>query len=317
MSYYLSEAYSDLYNPRVDSYLNDNLRFIDYMQDEDIEEVVESVFWELRDYGNTLEEALDLLSFSASDEVITESYEELLQEFLTEASLNPYAPAGSAAAKEYQKYTTKSRRAADRSARIGRAVKQVRSRVDGGIARVKAGLSGAKGGMGRAAKTLGSSVSNDASEGKARLGQLLRRGVSKVQAGAGRVGRAYTAAKKELTGETGRQSEVRRAMRQNIRNVRAAQRTARGQDTSAFDTPSTQVDTSGIPSGPKPPVPPKYSERKYPVEPSSGQTTLFTRPVKGKPSGPEPRVPSGGQRKFGKTPRPKGGSKTRQIPIRF
>lgn len=299
MSYYLSEAYGDLYNPRIDSYLNDNLRFIDYMQDEDIEEVVESVFWELRDYGNTLEEALEIIKISASDEVITESYDELLEEFLVE-SRSQLMARRQAAQQGLQQQKARLQSDTRKEAR--------RARVDGAISRVKAGIAGARGGMGRAAKALGSRVTSAAStagkaaqEGKARLGQLLRRGVSKVQAGAGRVGRAYTAAKKELTGETGRQAELRRSLRQNVRSARAAQRASATKDTSEFEKPASA---------------PTSSERRYPVEPS-GQTNLFTGPVKGKSVGASTSVPSGGQRKFGKTRKPKGGSGVRQLPMRF
>jgi hypothetical protein len=78
--YHLSEAYSNLYNSRQGEDFSDNLRFIDYMLDEDIEEVVESLFWEFRDYGNSIDESIDLLRSSTSTEVINESLD-----FLTEA----------------------------------------------------------------------------------------------------------------------------------------------------------------------------------------------------------------------------------------
>jgi hypothetical protein len=301
MSYYLSEAYSNLYNPRVDSFLNDNLRFLDFMQDHEIEEVVESLFWELRDYGNTLDESFEIMLLASSDEVITEAYDELFEEFLTE-SRSAVLARRAAAQQGLQQQKQILQGDMRKDAR--------KARVDGAISRVKAAVSGAKGGMGRAAKALAKpvaaaaqSVSKTAQEGKARLGQLLRRGISKVQSGAGRVSRAYSAAKSELTGETGRQAALKNQMRQDIRSVRANQRTQRGKDTSAF-------------TGTKPPVPPAPAAKSYPVEPS-GQTSLFSGPVKGKSVGADVSVPPGGQRKYGSARRPKGGSGKRQLPLRF
>lgn len=172
MSYYLSEAYEGLYNPRVDSYLDDNLRFIDFMQDHEIEEVVESVFWELRDYGNTLEESIETLELAASDEIICEAYDDILMEAARPSSRSAVMARRAQAQQGLQ--TQKARLQTDlrRDAR--------RARVDGAISRVKAGIAGARGGMGRAAKALGGTISKAAQEGKARLGQLLRRGISKV-----------------------------------------------------------------------------------------------------------------------------------------
>lgn len=195
MSYYLSEAYEELYNPRVDSNFDDNLRFIDFMQDHEIEEVVESVFWELRDYGNSLEEAIETLQFAVSEDVICEAYDDINLENLDEAAvLNPYAPAGSKDAARYRKYTSASKKSADQKmrmdARLARVKGAVKRRVDGAISRVKSGIAGARGGMGRATKALGGTISKAGQEGKARLGQLLRRGVKNVGKFVGSAGKA-------------------------------------------------------------------------------------------------------------------------------
>lgn len=80
--YHLTEAYGELYNTRLteDSYY-DNLRFVDYLQPEQIEEVMESLIWEFMDYGDSLEEATDILELAFSDdEIICESLE-----FISEA----------------------------------------------------------------------------------------------------------------------------------------------------------------------------------------------------------------------------------------
>jgi hypothetical protein len=75
--YHLTEAYGELYNTRLteDSYY-DNLRFVDYLQPEQIEEVMESLIWEFMDYGDTLDEAVDTLELAFSDdEILCESLE--------------------------------------------------------------------------------------------------------------------------------------------------------------------------------------------------------------------------------------------------
>jgi len=181
MQYYLSEAYSDLYNPRVDSNLDDNLRFIDPMEDSDIEEVVESLVWEICDYGNSLDESFDILSHAASDEIITEAYEDLVYDFLSES--RSQVMARRAAAKQGLE-REKSRLQSDvrKEAR--------RSRVDGAISRVKSAIAGSRGGMGRAVKNLGGQVAKARSEGKARLGQLLRRGLKSTGRLMGSAGKA-------------------------------------------------------------------------------------------------------------------------------
>ena len=206
--YTLTEAYSEIYDHRKVEDLFDNLRFIDYMMDEDIEEVVESLVWEFRDYGNTLDESFDLLSFAASDDIICESYDQLVEDILYEATITRGSQrsqfAGSA-----RKRVTSGRgdilaynRAASKLAReTGRAVAQRqadeaerqaqqrrearRARVDGAISRVKSAMAGAKGGMGRAAKALGgaarkagSVAAGVAQKGKALLGSLLRKGAT-------------------------------------------------------------------------------------------------------------------------------------------
>lgn len=218
--YTLTEAYSEVYNPQKVDELFDNLRFIDYMMDEDIEEVVESLVWEFRDYGNTLDESFDLLSFAASDDIICESYDQLVEDILYEATITRGSQrsqfAGSA-----RKRVTSGRgdilaynRAASKLARkTGRAVAQRqadeaerqaqqrrearRARVDGAISRVKSAMAGAKGGMGRAAKALGgaarkagSVAAGVAQKGKALLGSLLRKGATAAGKGVYAAGKA-------------------------------------------------------------------------------------------------------------------------------
>jgi len=75
--YHLTEAYGELYNSRfTEASFYDNLRFVDYLQQEEIEEVMESLIWEFMDYGDTLDEAVDTLEATFSDnEILAESLE--------------------------------------------------------------------------------------------------------------------------------------------------------------------------------------------------------------------------------------------------
>jgi hypothetical protein len=75
--YHLTEAYGELHNPRLtEASFYDNLRFVDFLQGEEIEEVMESLIWEFMDYGDTLDEAVDTLEVTFSDdEVLCESLE--------------------------------------------------------------------------------------------------------------------------------------------------------------------------------------------------------------------------------------------------
>ena len=219
--YHLSEAYAEIYTPRLQEDFDDNLRFIDYMLDEDIEQVVESLFWEFRDYGHTIEESIDLLRVSASDEVICEYIE-----YLTEA--NPYAPAGSKESQQYNKFASKSKKRAERdaSAQTRRAARK--ARVDGAISRVRAAWEGAKGGFGRAAKAVSSGVSKagefvskQREAGKAKLQKLIRTGANAVKTGVTRAKNAYGAAKRELSGAPEREARLKSDFNKNVRAAKA------------------------------------------------------------------------------------------------
>jgi hypothetical protein len=177
--YSLTETYSEIYDHRKVEDLFDNLRFVDYLQDEDIQEVVESLVWEFRDYGNTLEEAFEMLDHAVTVPVLYESYDELIGDVLYEASRVDMA-ARIQARKQYMKDSEKAAsqaratgRANQRAARISSAKQAVKSKLSGPISSVKQSISGAAGGMGRAAKALrGAAVE----KGKAMLKSLLRRG---------------------------------------------------------------------------------------------------------------------------------------------
>jgi hypothetical protein len=427
----LTEAYSEIYNSRNVEDIFDNLRFVDYMLAEDIEEVIEEMVWEFRDYGNTLDEAFELIDYALEDRVICESYDELINDILTEATVTrgrgrasitsstdrpttPGAgssrislgtggsqrPSGSATVTSSNRFDQGE--VARRAKRIGelrnakRSVAARMSKLSGPISSVKQGISGAAGGMGRAAKALGSGV---VERGKALLKGLLRRGGQAATA-TGRaiqssgeraasapattrtanVGGRRVTVTTEPTPETGGK---RRTLGRALRSIGAAMQRRAGRPESKMtrakyderkaqrqadavaavgnpfqsstpqrtqtspvrpsigrvsgpasspNRPSAPVQTGPVrPSigrvqpGPasrsgetlkRQPTTPTSSERRYPTEPS-GQTTLFTAPVKGRTSGADVKVPRGGQRQFGATRKPKATERTRQMPLRL
>lgn len=228
MSFYLSEAYSDLYNPRVESNFDDNLRFIDFMEEEDIEEVVESLLWEICDYGNSLEESFSILSLAASDEIITEAYEEILSE-----SRSQVMARRAQAAQGLQTQKARLHPPPPQPSASGDLRKQARrTRIDGAISRVKSAIAGARGGMGRASKALGGAVAKARSDGKARLGQLLRRGVKATGRLLGSAGRAI--------GKAGQQSS------QSGLASRRAGRVGKGGQMSLVLEPTAREKTGGV-----------------------------------------------------------------------
>jgi hypothetical protein len=166
MAYTLTEAYEDLYNPRVESNLDDNLRFIDHLQPEDIEEVVESMVWEFRDYGYDLDESFDLLKTIVDTEILDEAHEYLIEATVTQGRGSLLAAQARAA----------ERKAARQTAQATARRNQRKAQIGSAISKVKAAWSGAKGGMGRAAKAVGGYISKQRDAGKARLQQLIRTG---------------------------------------------------------------------------------------------------------------------------------------------
>lgn len=154
--YYLSEAYADLYNPnKVDENFYANFRFIDNLLDEDIEEVVESVYWEFRDYGNTEQEAFDLIEYALSDEVLEES---LMEATITSSDNRPNS-SGSATV------TSAAGRRRGRMTRVFAAKRKVERGIRSGVGAVKSAVA-----------ATGRFVSGEAQKAKAGLTKVLRTG---------------------------------------------------------------------------------------------------------------------------------------------
>lgn len=182
--YHLTEAYGNLYNPRkADETFYENLRFVDYLMQEEIEEVMESLLWEFMDYGNTLDESYDLIESVFSDDVILEG---VLME------LNPYAPAGSREARQYAASTRRSKRGAERAAKITGALKAAKETVGKIATGVRDAAVGGYRGAKRMAGTAYTAARQGAGEAKAGLQKLVRKGAM----AAGSKGRAMEKAGK-------------------------------------------------------------------------------------------------------------------------
>ena len=170
----LTETYKQLYLGEVDD-----------ITDVMIEEVVEELVEECLEFGYDLDEAADLVEDAAT-------------EYLME--LNPYAPAGSTAARAYQKSTTATKRGEARKAAIKRGLQTAKAAVGipASIAKDEARRAGrkVKHEVGKAASAAGSAVTGAAkaaygaakekkAEVKKGVKSLLGRGLRKAQGAAG------------------------------------------------------------------------------------------------------------------------------------
>jgi len=114
------EAYSKMYQPT-----NPPEGVVEEEIDGLVEEVIGELFEECIEEGYTIDEASDAI-------------EEAATEYLME--LNPYAPAGSKAAKAYAKSTTATKRGVERKAAVKGAVERVKAKAKG--AKAAAGIAG-------------------------------------------------------------------------------------------------------------------------------------------------------------------------------
>jgi hypothetical protein len=279
--YQLSEAYSEIYDYRKIEESFDNLRFVDYLLPEHIEEVIEELVWEFRDYGNTLQESFEMIDYALEDQVICESYDELIADVLYEATVDKDKVsitkgkhrsrfAGSAqdrvtTGKTYRFDPQEVERRAKRLGQVktaNRSVKSRMSKLSGPISSVKQANSGSQGGMGKANKSLGGKI---VERGQALLKGLLRRGASALtktgkrmmasgtRAAAApattrtaRVGSRRVSVTSEPTAETG---STRRAVGRAIRTVGTALQRRMGKDkkTSTATTSASEPDDTKTP----------------------------------------------------------------------
>jgi hypothetical protein len=234
-AYFLTEAYQSVYKQRLTEGFEDNLRFIDYMLDEDIQAVVESLYWEFQDYGLSSEEAFEVIRESASPQIISESYQVLSEVRNPElrAKARQMKADARVAQREKQLKDTNATSAGvenrlnQRASRVQSNANSVKRRLDGPIRGVQAAMSGAKAGFGMAKSALssaGGAMNQARKEGQAKLGSLLRAGAQRL--GLNRVKDAAKAAAHELSGRGARERQLKTDFAKNVSNVRSARREA-------------------------------------------------------------------------------------------
>ena len=218
--YHLTEAYGNLYNPRkADETFYENLRFVDYLMQEEIEEVMESLLWEFMDYGNTLDESYDLIESVFSDDVI-------LEEVISEAYEDRYPELKKQEARAKQ--AAKSARREARKAAVTGALKKAGQTVKGAATGIGSAAMGAM----RAGKQAAAGAYDRAKGLPGRAMAALKGLVRKGAAAAARKGKSM-----ETAGE--RQQASGLAFRQ------AGKRGRGGQYELSFE-PSTKEKTGGI-----------------------------------------------------------------------
>jgi hypothetical protein len=131
----LCEAYSAVYN-------------------EDLRDELEEMSDEFAGIENLTDEEIDAIVEETIDEMIQEGYEfdeveQIFEGVLLE--MNPYAPAGSKAAKAYNKSTTASKRGAERAATVAKVKGSVKSALSKAKGAIKSAVGKAKE-VGRSAK---------------------------------------------------------------------------------------------------------------------------------------------------------------------
>jgi hypothetical protein len=185
--YHLTEAYGELYNARLtEASFYDNLRFVDYLQSEEIEEVMESLIWEFMDYGDTLDEAVDTLEVTFSDdEVLTESLE-LIDEISRAGEMRmAKSRENRARQKESTEKSNTERNKTLRSFAKRDSDTAARSRRAARSATIRGALSGAK----RSVKGAMETAHKQIRDKKAQLKKTGTEVVGKAQAALARVGR--------------------------------------------------------------------------------------------------------------------------------
>jgi hypothetical protein len=203
--YHLSEAYSELYNPRkTEEIFYENLKFVDYLLDEHIEEVIESVYWEFRDYGNSIDEAFELIDYSLSDVVIAES---LMEATVTSSENRPQSGSAQVTSSSGRFRTTPKYggRAGERKSRIDIAKRKVKSAIGTGLSKVK-----------QVGTSVAGAVGRQTEKAKAALTGLVRRG---AQSAGSRIRRAGENIEKLGTPQAS-------TPRSNIKAIHASRRSA-------------------------------------------------------------------------------------------
>jgi len=114
--------------------------------DEDLRDELEEMSDEFAGIEDLTDEEIDAIVEETIDEMLDEGYEfdevkEIFEGVLLE--MNPYAPAGSKAAKQYAKSTTASKRGSERSAARAATVAKVKGAVKSALGKAKAAVKSA------------------------------------------------------------------------------------------------------------------------------------------------------------------------------
>jgi hypothetical protein len=175
----LREAYSKIYGANTEEVEISEDLIVEDLDDLLIEEIVEELVDEYIESGYELEEALEIVE-TASIEYLAE--------------LNPYAPAGSAASKAYNKSTTATKRGEARKAAVKAAVSKVKAKAAGAAvsayAAGKAAKAGVTGAASAAKKAAGAAASSAKEKVKSGIKSAAKGGLRAFAGGAGRVAQA-------------------------------------------------------------------------------------------------------------------------------
>jgi hypothetical protein len=134
---YITEAYQSIYEPAYlnEEFLSEEYDGIEDLTEDDFDDIAEETVYEVLEEGLEVDELDDI-------------FEAVIME------LNPYAPAGSQASRQYQKSTSSSKRGAERAAAMSAAKEKVKSSVKGAVKKVKTSALAAKGSAQKTTKGL-------------------------------------------------------------------------------------------------------------------------------------------------------------------
>jgi hypothetical protein len=275
--YHLTESYGDLNNPRVTDFnYYDNLRFVDNLFPEQIEEVMESLIWEFMDYGDSFDEAVESLKQIFSEDGI-ELYEAI--DLINEARIDPNTrrelrkrQAEADAALSRQKETNlkaAANKEADSRRRAMRATRAaaIRSSIGQASRTVKGALKGAREQVRNRRAQLAAKGSDIVLRGQAALSKIARTAKGAVK---GAISGARSEYNKPSVGPSSRIPG-----RQQSQMARAAARVQAGD---VFATPKRKaVNGKTIHGGPAPAPPGLPKKNKSLPDPWEGKST---QPIK-------------------------------------
>ena len=228
-SFNIYEAYAAVYNEDLREEIltvEEDFSFIDDLSDNELVQVMEEI---LSEGEVTLDECFDAFDAQILSE---ESEMERMNRLMNKRTREKKAATA----------TEKREKSAERE-RVGRkhAIKRLQ------VATTRAGSN-----LADKAKTTASQVSKKAKEGVKKVGGKLASAKEKIKGFLGKVGRAAkagaSAAKKEFSGEAGREASARTTGRQMRRAARQQASAERGRNTSAFEKPKAEV---GTPENPR------------------------------------------------------------------